>query len=92
MGASFEHITLSQQVGFDREDDKFWNHEGFDYEAIQKAIEKDIKPKNLSSVEAPSVNSSQGISISPGKKPFKENQRGDHHLENGKGPFEKADP
>ncbi len=25
------------------EDDKFWNHEGFDYEAIQKAIEKDIK-------------------------------------------------
>lgn len=25
------------------EDDKFWSHEGFDYEAIQKAIEKDIK-------------------------------------------------
>jgi len=25
------------------EDDKFWNHEGFDYEAIQKAIEKDVK-------------------------------------------------
>jgi monofunctional biosynthetic peptidoglycan transglycosylase len=25
------------------EDDKFWNHEGFDYEAIQKAIEKDLK-------------------------------------------------
>jgi len=25
------------------EDDKFWIHEGFDYEAIQKAIEKDIK-------------------------------------------------
>ena len=25
------------------EDDKFWRHEGFDYEAIQKAIEKDIK-------------------------------------------------
>ncbi len=25
------------------EDDKFWTHEGFDYEAIQKAIEKDIK-------------------------------------------------
>ena len=23
------------------EDDKFWKHEGFDYEAIQKAIEKD---------------------------------------------------
>jgi len=25
------------------EDDKFWDHEGFDFEAIQKAIEKDIK-------------------------------------------------
>ncbi len=27
------------------EDDKFWKHEGFDYEAIQKAIEKDLKAK-----------------------------------------------
>lgn len=25
------------------EDDKFWKHEGFDYEAIQKAYEKDLK-------------------------------------------------
>jgi monofunctional biosynthetic peptidoglycan transglycosylase len=25
------------------EDDKFWSHEGFDYEAMRKAIEKDIK-------------------------------------------------
>jgi monofunctional biosynthetic peptidoglycan transglycosylase len=25
------------------EDDKFWIHEGFDYEAIQKALERDIK-------------------------------------------------
>jgi len=25
------------------EDDKFWSHEGFDYEAIKKAIEKDIQ-------------------------------------------------
>ncbi|MCE5311788.1 MAG: monofunctional biosynthetic peptidoglycan transglycosylase, partial [Nitrospiraceae bacterium] len=29
------------------EDDKFWRHEGFDYEAIQKALEKDIKTKKL---------------------------------------------
>jgi monofunctional biosynthetic peptidoglycan transglycosylase len=29
------------------EDDKFWRHEGFDYEAIQKAIEKDIKAGRL---------------------------------------------
>lgn len=29
------------------EDDKFWSHEGFDYDAIQKAIEKDLKTKKL---------------------------------------------
>jgi monofunctional biosynthetic peptidoglycan transglycosylase len=29
------------------EDDKFWSHEGFDYEAIRKAIEKDVKAKKF---------------------------------------------
>jgi monofunctional biosynthetic peptidoglycan transglycosylase len=29
------------------EDDKFWKHEGFDVEAIQKAIEKDIQAKKF---------------------------------------------
>jgi monofunctional biosynthetic peptidoglycan transglycosylase len=29
------------------EDDKFWGHEGFDYEAIQKALEKDLKAKRF---------------------------------------------
>jgi monofunctional biosynthetic peptidoglycan transglycosylase len=29
------------------EDDKFWGHEGFDYEAIQKALERDLKAKRL---------------------------------------------
>ena len=29
------------------EDDKFWRHEGFDYEAIQKAFERDLKAKKL---------------------------------------------
>jgi monofunctional biosynthetic peptidoglycan transglycosylase len=29
------------------EDDKFWSHEGFDLDAIQKAIEKDIKKKRF---------------------------------------------
>ncbi len=29
------------------EDDKFWRHEGFDFEAIQKAIEKDIKGRRF---------------------------------------------
>ncbi|MEW6188009.1 MAG: monofunctional biosynthetic peptidoglycan transglycosylase [Thermodesulfobacteriota bacterium] len=29
------------------EDDKFWAHEGFDFEAIQKAIEKDLKARKF---------------------------------------------
>jgi monofunctional biosynthetic peptidoglycan transglycosylase len=29
------------------EDDKFWSHEGFDYEAIQKALERDVKARRL---------------------------------------------
>jgi len=29
------------------EDDKFWRHEGFDYDAIRKALEKDIREKKL---------------------------------------------
>jgi monofunctional biosynthetic peptidoglycan transglycosylase len=29
------------------EDDKFWKHEGFDYEAIQKAIEEDLKARKF---------------------------------------------
>jgi monofunctional biosynthetic peptidoglycan transglycosylase len=29
------------------EDDSFWRHEGFDYEAIEKAIERDLKDKRF---------------------------------------------
>jgi monofunctional biosynthetic peptidoglycan transglycosylase len=29
------------------EDDKFWGHEGFDYEAIEKALERDLKAKTF---------------------------------------------
>lgn len=29
------------------EDDKFWKHEGFDYEAMAKAVEKDVKAKKF---------------------------------------------
>jgi len=29
------------------EDDKFWRHEGFDFEAMQKAVEKDIRQKKF---------------------------------------------
>ncbi|MFO0754700.1 MAG: monofunctional biosynthetic peptidoglycan transglycosylase [Thermodesulfovibrionales bacterium] len=29
------------------EDDKFWKHEGFDFEAIQKAVERDLRERKL---------------------------------------------
>jgi monofunctional biosynthetic peptidoglycan transglycosylase len=29
------------------EDDKFWGHEGFDYEAIEKALERDLRAKKF---------------------------------------------
>lgn len=29
------------------EDDKFWHHEGFDFEAMEKAMEKDLKEKKF---------------------------------------------
>jgi monofunctional biosynthetic peptidoglycan transglycosylase len=29
------------------EDDKFWSHEGFDFEAMQKALEKDLKTRKF---------------------------------------------
>ena len=29
------------------EDDKFWNHKGFDFEAIQNALERDVQEKKL---------------------------------------------
>ena len=45
------------------EDDKFWNHEGFDYEAIQKAIEKDLKAKKFKF-------GGSTITRTVGKKPF----------------------
>ena len=31
------------------EDDKFWTHEGFDYEAIEKAVKKDFRTKKFRS-------------------------------------------
>jgi len=39
------------------EDDKFWGHEGFDFEAMQKALEKDIQQGKFKPEEAPSASS-----------------------------------
>jgi monofunctional biosynthetic peptidoglycan transglycosylase len=54
------------------EDDKFWGHEGFDYEAIQKAIEKDIKAKKFKSGGSTiSQQLAKNLYLSPSKNPLR---------------------
>ena len=54
------------------EDDKFWRHEGFDYEAIQKAIEKDIKARKFKlGGSTISQQLAKNLYLSPSKNPFR---------------------
>jgi monofunctional biosynthetic peptidoglycan transglycosylase len=54
------------------EDDKFWKHEGFDYEAIQKALEKDIKAKKFKlGGSTVSQQLAKNLYLSPSKNPFR---------------------
>ncbi len=54
------------------EDDKFWSHEGFDYEAIQKAIEKDIKSKKFKlGGSTISQQLAKNLYLSPAKNPVR---------------------
>ena len=54
------------------EDDKFWSHEGFDYEAIQKAIEKDIKAKKFKlGGSTISQQLAKNLYLSPSKNPVR---------------------
>jgi monofunctional glycosyltransferase len=54
------------------EDDKFWSHEGFDYEAIQKAIEKDIKIKQFKlGGSTISQQLAKNLFLSPSKNPVR---------------------
>ncbi len=71
-------VTLSQISPFlikavlISEDDKFWSHEGFDYEAIQKAIEKDIKTKKFKlGGSTISQQLAKNLYLSPSKNPFR---------------------
>lgn len=54
------------------EDDKFWRHEGFDYEAIQKAIERDIRERKFklggSTISQQLV---KNLYLSPSKNPLR---------------------
>ncbi|MBA4373108.1 MAG: monofunctional biosynthetic peptidoglycan transglycosylase [Thermodesulfovibrio sp.] len=54
------------------EDDKFWQHEGFDYEAMQKAIEKDIKEKKFKlGGSTISQQLTKNLYLSPSKNPVR---------------------
>jgi monofunctional biosynthetic peptidoglycan transglycosylase len=54
------------------EDDKFWRHEGFDFEAIQKAVQKDIKKKKFK-VGGSTVSQqlAKNLYLSPSKNPIR---------------------
>lgn len=54
------------------EDDKFWSHEGFDFEAIQKALEKDIRKGRFKSGGSTiSQQLVKNLYLSPSKNPVR---------------------
>ncbi len=54
------------------EDDKFWAHEGFDFEAIQEAIEKDIKrAKFKAGGSTISQQLAKNLCLTPSKNPLR---------------------
>lgn len=54
------------------EDDKFWRHEGFDYEALQKAIEKDIMARKFKlGGSTISQQLTKNLYLSPSKNPVR---------------------
>ena len=54
------------------EDDKFWHHEGFDYEAMEKAMEKDIREKKFKlGGSTISQQLAKNLYLSPSKNPLR---------------------
>ena len=54
------------------EDDKFWSHHGFDIDAIQKALEKDLKAKKLKfGGSTISQQLAKNLYLSPSKNPLR---------------------
>lgn len=54
------------------EDDKFWRHEGFDFEAMQKALEKDIRKKKFQAGGSTiSQQLAKNLYLSPAKDPIR---------------------
>ncbi|HOS96159.1 MAG TPA: monofunctional biosynthetic peptidoglycan transglycosylase [Deltaproteobacteria bacterium] len=54
------------------EDDKFWRHEGFDYEAMQQAFERDLKARKLKAGGSTiSQQLAKNLYLSPSKNPIR---------------------
>ena len=54
------------------EDDKFWSHEGFDFEAIQKAVEKDLKRRKFKAGGSTiSQQLAKNLYLTPSKNPLR---------------------
>ncbi|MDI6743070.1 MAG: monofunctional biosynthetic peptidoglycan transglycosylase [Smithella sp.] len=54
------------------EDDKFWSHEGFDFEAMQKALKKDIKKKKFKAGGSTiSQQLAKNLYLSPSRNPVR---------------------
>lgn len=54
------------------EDDKFWSHDGFDFEAMQKALEKDLKKRKLKAGGSTiSQQLAKNIYLSPSRNPIR---------------------
>ncbi len=69
LGAISPYLVKAVLIG---EDDKFWQHEGFDYEAMQKAIEKDIKSKKFKlGGSTISHQLAKNLYLSPSKNPVR---------------------
>lgn len=54
------------------EDDKFWSHDGFDFDAMQKALEKDIKKKKFKAGGSTiSQQLAKNLYLTPAKNPIR---------------------
>jgi monofunctional biosynthetic peptidoglycan transglycosylase len=54
------------------EDDKFWTHEGFDFEAMQKALEKDVRERKFKAGGSTiSQQLAKNLYLSPAKNPLR---------------------
>jgi monofunctional biosynthetic peptidoglycan transglycosylase len=54
------------------EDDKFWTHEGFDFDAMEKALEKDVKKRSFKAGGSTiSQQLAKNLYLSPSKNPIR---------------------